>query len=101
MRAGLINLAARLLSPTLPVNARHHAHEVSSTNAPVTKEIWIRLIATLELFLAAMGHICLGLEVPDVTGLMVVDAVPAGSWLPCGRLPPHFTRLMTRPCSLI
>jgi peptide/nickel transport system permease protein len=109
------------------------------TNAPVTKEIWVRLIATLELSLAAMsiatvfgiaagvlsavkqyslwdygamfmalvgvsmpifwlglmliylfavkypvlpmmGRISLGLEVPDVTGLMVVDAVLAGNW---------------------
>lgn len=109
------------------------------TNAPVTGEIWVRLIATLELSLAAMciatffgiaagvmsavrqhslwdygamfmalvgvsmpifwlglmliylfavkfpllpmmGRISLGLEVPDVTGLMVVDAVVAGSW---------------------
>lgn len=109
------------------------------TNAPVTGEIWVRLIATLELSLAAMciatvfgiaagvlsavkqyslwdygamfmalvgvsmpifwlglmliylfavkypllpmmGRISLGLEVPDVTGLMVVDALVAGSW---------------------
>ncbi|MCF8076200.1 MAG: ABC transporter permease [Desulfotignum sp.] len=109
------------------------------TNAPVTGEIWVRLIATLELSLAAMciatvfgiaagvlsavkqyslwdygamfmalvgvsmpifwlglmliylfavkypvlpmmGRISLGLEVPDVTGLMVVDAVVAGNW---------------------
>jgi peptide/nickel transport system permease protein len=109
------------------------------TNAPVTAEIWVRLIATLELSLAAMsiatvfgiaagvlsavkqyslwdygamfmalvgvsmpifwlglmliylfavkypllpmmGRISLGLEVPDVTGLMVVDAVLAGNW---------------------
>jgi peptide/nickel transport system permease protein len=109
------------------------------TNAPVAKEIWVRLIATLELSLAAMciatvlgiaagvlsavkqyslwdygamfmalvgvsmpifwlglmliylfavkfpllpmmGRISLGLEVPDVTGLMVVDAVAAGNW---------------------
>jgi len=109
------------------------------TNAPVTGEIWVRLIATLELSLAAMciatvfgiaagvlsavkqyslwdygamfmalvgvsmpifwlglmliylfavkypvlpmmGRVSLGLEVPDVTGLMVVDAVVAGNW---------------------
>ena len=109
------------------------------TNAPVTGEIWVRLIATLELSLAAMciatffgiaagvlsavkqyslwdygamfmalvgvsmpifwlglmliylfavkypllpmmGRISLGLEVPDITGLMVVDAVVAGNW---------------------
>lgn len=109
------------------------------TNAPVTGEIWVRLIATLELSMAAMciatffgiaagvlsavkqyslwdygamfmalvgvsmpifwlglmliylfavkypllpmmGRISLGLEVPDVTGLMVVDAVVAGNW---------------------
>ncbi len=109
------------------------------TNAPVTGEIWVRLIATLELSLAAMciatvfgiaagvmsavkqhslwdygamfmalvgvsmpifwlglmliylfavkfpllpmmGRISLGLEVPDVTGLMMVDAVVAGNW---------------------
>lgn len=109
------------------------------TNAPVTGEIWVRLIATLELSLAAMfiatffgvaagvlsavrqysfwdygamflalvgvsmpifwlglmliylfsvkypvlpmmGRISLGLEVPELTGLMVVDSVVAGSW---------------------
>jgi peptide/nickel transport system permease protein len=109
------------------------------TNAPVTGEIWVRLIATLELSMAAMciatvfgiaagvlsavkqyslwdygamfmalvgvsmpifwlglmliylfavkypllpmmGRISLGLEVPDVTGLMVVDALVAGNW---------------------
>ena len=109
------------------------------TNAPVTGEIWVRLIATLELSLAAMciatvfgiaagvlsavkqyslwdygamfmalvgvsmpifwlglmliylfavkypvlpmmGRVSLGLEVPDVTGLMVVDALVAGNW---------------------
>ncbi len=109
------------------------------TNAPVAGEIWVRLIATLELSLAAMfiatffgvaagvlsavrqyslwdygamflalvgvsmpifwlglmliylfsvkypvlpmmGRISLGLEVPELTGLIVVDSIVAGSW---------------------
>lgn len=109
------------------------------TNAPVAGEIWVRLLATLELSLAAMaiatlfgvaagvlsavkqysfwdygsmflalvgvsmpifwlglmliylfavkypvlpmmGRISLGIEVPELTGLMVVDAVAAGNW---------------------
>lgn len=109
------------------------------TNAPVAGEIWVRLIATLELSLAAMfiatvfgiaagvlsavrqhsfwdygamfmalvgvsmpifwlglmliylfsvkypllpmmGRISLGIEVPELTGLMVVDALAAGNW---------------------
>jgi peptide/nickel transport system permease protein len=109
------------------------------SNAPVASEIWVRLIATLELSMVAMliatvvgisagvisaakqhslwdygsmflaligvsmpifwlglmliyffsvkfpilpmmGRITLGLEVPEVTGLMVIDSVLVGSW---------------------
>jgi peptide/nickel transport system permease protein len=40
----------------------------------------IYLFAVKYPVLPMMGRISLGLEVPDVTGLMVVDAVLAGNW---------------------
>ncbi|MCA1793152.1 MAG: ABC transporter permease, partial [Desulfobacteraceae bacterium] len=40
----------------------------------------IYLFAVKFPLLPMMGRISLGLEVPDVTGLMVVDAVVAGNW---------------------